>query len=116
MSMKLQDIGTQQRDDLIEVVSIGIDRNSNDLGTAADAVRKGACNVRLDVARALGKNMKPIWVAPRSTARSTASGVFNPQILISGLMAAKSHEITKESSQIATYAERSEADQPKSIA
>ncbi len=84
--MKLQDIRIERRDDLIELVVVGIDRDRNDLRTTTNPICQAAGIIGLDVPGLFGKKMKPVWDAPSATARSTASAVFSPHIFTSVFM------------------------------
>ena len=53
IAMKLEHVRRQRRDDLIEIVAVGIDCDGHDLRLAANAIGKRAGIVRLDIARAL---------------------------------------------------------------
>ncbi len=82
--MKLEYVRLEESNNFFQFLVIGIDRYSDDLGSSAHTISQCTCRKRIYVARLFSKKMKPIWVAPRATARSTASCVFKPQILMSG--------------------------------
>ncbi len=53
VTVQLQDIRLQQIDDIVEVVTIGIDGNRHDLGPAPRLLGNPPGNVRLDIPGAL---------------------------------------------------------------
>ena len=83
VAVQLQHVGLEGVDDVAERLVVGIDRERDLAGAASARAPRACARASSPRLRGLGaKNTKPTRSAPESSATSSASGVFRPQILI----------------------------------